>query len=397
MEHLARRVSELAESATIKMSQLARELKEQGNDVISLSLGEPDFDTPDHIIEAGIQALRDGHTHYTPVPGYAELREAIAAKLKRDNGLEYSANQVVVSTGAKQSIINVVLSLVDPGDEVIVPIPYWVSYEAMVHLAEGKMVTIESGVENDFKITPEQLEKAITDKTRLMIFSSPCNPSGSVYTKDELEGLAKVIARYPNFYVVSDEIYEHINFGGKHESIAQFPEVKDQIITVNGFSKGFAMTGWRLGYIAAPLWIAKGCSKIQGQFTSGANAAAQIAAVTAMNSDLSTTYAMREKFLERRDIIVGLMREIPGLVVNVPQGAFYIFPDVSHYFGMSYEGNTIKDADDLAMYLLKEAFVSTVSGAAFGDPNCIRISYAASEAQIRESVKRISEALAKLG
>ncbi len=396
MPHLSDRIANLHESATIKMAQLGRELKAQGHDVISLSLGEPDFVTPKHICEAAKSAIDQGFTFYTPVPGTIELRKAISAKFKRDNGLEYSPEQIVVSTGAKQSLINVVLCLVNPGEEVIVPAPFWVSYGAMVELAEGKMVNVFAGIDQDFKITPEQLEAAITPKTRMMIFSSPSNPSGSVYTKEELQALAKVLAKYPEIYIVSDEIYEYITYTGKHESIAQFPEVYNQTITVNGFAKGFAMTGWRVGYIGAPLWIAKACDKLQGQFTSGTCSIAQKAAEAALNSDMQPTWEMRDHFLRRRDLVVSALSEIPGLKVNTPPGAFYVFPDVSAYFGKTCDGETIKDADDLALFLLSKAHVSLVSGAAFGAPECVRISYAASDQQLTEACLRIKNALEKL-
>ncbi len=396
MPHLSDRIANLHESATIKMAQMGRELKAQGHDIISLSLGEPDFVTPTHIREAAKKAIDEGFTFYTAVPGTIELRKAIAAKFKRDNGLEYSPEQIVVSTGAKQSLINVVLCLVNPGDEVIVPAPFWVSYAAMVELAEGKMVNVFTNIEQDFKITAEQLEAAITPKTRMIIFSSPSNPSGSVYSKEELQSLAKVLAKYPEIYIVSDEIYEYINYDGKHESIAQFPEVFNQTITVNGFAKGFAMTGWRVGYIGAPLWIAKACDKLQGQFTSATCSIAQKAAEAALNGDMQPTWDMRDQFHHRRDMVIALLSEIPGLKVNTPPGAFYLFPDVSAYFGKSYNGETIKDADDLALYLLAEGLVSLVSGAAFGSPECVRISYAASEKQLTEACARIKAALAKL-
>ncbi|CAN5143801.1 pyridoxal phosphate-dependent aminotransferase [soil metagenome] len=396
MPHLSDRIANLHESATIKMAQMGRELKAQGKDIISLSLGEPDFVTPKHICEAAKTAIDQGFTFYTAVPGTIELRKAIADKFKRDNGLEYSPEQIVVSTGAKQSLINVVLCLVNPGEEVIVPAPFWVSYAAMVELAEGKMVNIFTGIEQDFKITPEQLEAAITPKTRMMIFSSPSNPSGSVYSKEELQGLAKVLAKYPEIYIVSDEIYEYINYDGKHESIAQFPEVFNQTITVNGFAKGFAMTGWRVGYIGAPLWIAKACDKLQGQFTSATCSIAQKAAEAALTSDMSPTWEMRDQFHRRRDMMIAQLSQIPGLKVNTPSGAFYLFPDVSAYFGKTYNGETIKDADDLALYLLAEAHVALVSGSAFGSPECIRISYAASDKQLTEACIRLKAALAKL-
>lgn len=396
MPHLSDRIANLHESATIKMAQLGRELKAQGHDVISLSLGEPDFVTPKHICEAAKQAIDEGFTFYTAVPGTIELRKAVSAKFKRDNGLDYSPEQIVVSTGAKQSLINVVLCLVNPGDEVIVPAPYWVSYAAMVELAEGKMVNIFTDINQDFKITPEQLEAAITPKTRMMIFSSPCNPSGSVYTKEELAGLAKVLAKYPDVFVVSDEIYEYINFDGKHESIAQFPEIYNQTITVNGFAKGFAMTGWRVGYIGAPLWIAKACDKLQGQFTSATCSIAQKAAEAALTGDMQPSYDMRDTFHRRRDMVISLLNEIPGIKTNTPPGAFYLFPDVSAYFGKTYNGETIKDADDLALYILAEAHVALVSGAAFGSPECVRISYAASDKQLVEACTRLKAALEKL-
>lgn len=396
MPHLSDRIANLHESATIKMAQLGRELKAQGKDIISLSLGEPDFVTPKHICEAAKKAIDEGFTFYTAVPGTIELRKAISAKFKRDNGLEYAPEQIVVSTGAKQSLINVVLCLVNPGDEVIVPAPYWVSYAAMVELAEGKMVNVFANIDQDFKITPAQLEAAITPKTRMIIFSSPSNPSGSVYSKEELQGLATVLAKHPQVFIVSDEIYEYINYDGKHESIAQFPEVYNQTITVNGFAKGFAMTGWRVGYIGAPLWIAKACDKLQGQFTSATCSIAQKAAEAALTSDMQPTWDMREHFRRRRDLVIGLLSEVPGLKVNTPPGAFYVFPDVSAYFGKTYNGENIKDADDLALFLLAEAHVSLVSGGAFGSPECVRISYAASDEQLAKACQRIQDALALL-
>lgn len=396
MEILSERINRLSESATIKMAQLGRELKAKGKDIINLSLGEPDFDTPEHIKQAGIKAINEGYTHYSPVPGYPELRKAICEKLKRDNGLVYSSDQIVVSTGAKQSLINVVLSIVNPGDEVIVPAPYWVSYAAMVQLADATMVNIPTSVETDFKFSAAQLEKAITPKTRMIIYSSPCNPTGTVFTKNELESYARVLAKYPDIYIVSDEIYEYITYTGKHESIAQFDFIKDRVIVVNGFSKGFAMTGWRLGYIAAPLWVAKACDKMQGQFTSGTCSIAQKAAEAAITSDLSATYRMRDAFRLRRDLIISLLATIPGFKVNNPQGAFYVFPDVSAYFGKTYDGDLIKDSDDFAMFLLKAAHVSTVGGKSFGDDNCVRLSYACSEDTIRKAVERIKHAVARL-
>ncbi|HXH20057.1 MAG TPA: pyridoxal phosphate-dependent aminotransferase [Chitinophagales bacterium] len=396
MEILSERISRMSESATIKMAQLGRELKAKGKDIINLSLGEPDFDTPEHIKQAGIKAINEGYTHYSPVPGYPELRKAICDKLKRDNNLSYSPEQIVVSTGAKQSLINVVLSIVNPGDEVIVPSPYWVSYAAMVQLAEATMVNIPTSVETDFKFTASQLEKAITPKTRMIIYSSPCNPTGTVFSKADLESYAMVLAKYPHVYIMSDEIYEYINYAGRHESIAQFDEVKERVIVVNGFSKGFAMTGWRLGYIAAPLWIAKACDKMQGQFTSGTCSIAQKAAEAAVTSDLAPTFKMRDAFRKRRDLILSLLKNVPGFRVNNPQGAFYVFPDVSAYFGKTYDGDLIKDSDDFAMFLLKAANVSTVGGKSFGDDNCIRLSYACSEDNIRKAVERIKNAVALL-
>lgn len=396
MEVLSERINRMSESATIKMAQLGRELKAEGKDIINLSLGEPDFDTPRHIKEAGIKAINEGYTHYSPVPGYPELRKAICQKLKRDNDLTYSSDQIVVSTGAKQSLINVVLSIVNPGDEVIVPSPYWVSYAAMVQLADATMVNIPTSVETEFKFTAAQLEKAITPKTRMIIYSSPCNPTGTVFTRDDLESYAKVLAKYPDVYIVSDEIYEYITYAGKHESIAQFDYIKNRVVVVNGFSKGFAMTGWRLGYIAAPLWIAKACDKMQGQFTSGTCSIAQKAAEVAVSGDLSPTYKMRDAFRQRRDLIASLLRNVPGFRVNNPQGAFYVFPDVSSWFGKTYDGDLIKDSDDFAMFLLKAANVSTVGGKSFGDDNCIRLSYACSEENIRKAVERIRNAVEQL-
>ncbi|MEX0811105.1 MAG: pyridoxal phosphate-dependent aminotransferase [Chitinophagales bacterium] len=396
MENLSRRISELHESATIKMAQLARELKTQGKDIISLSLGEPDFDTPQHIKDAAKKAIDDGYTSYPPVPGYTELRQAISEKFKRENKLDYAAEQIVVSTGAKQSLINVVLCLANPGDEIIIPEPYWVSYAAMAQLAEAKMVNISTNIDADFKITAEQLENAITDKSKLFMFSSPCNPTGSVYSRNELAALVEVFKKYPQLYIISDEIYEYINFEAGHESIGTFPEIADRVITVNGFSKGFAMTGWRVGYIGAPLWIAKACTKMQGQYTSGACSIAQKAAEAAIKSGADASKEMKAAFQRRRDMLIELLEAMPGLKVNRPKGAFYIFPDVSAFFGKSYDGEKIKDADDLCMYLLKEANVSLVTGSAFGAPNCLRISYAASEQDLRKAMSLIKDALGKL-
>lgn len=396
MEHLSQRITSLEESATLKMSALTRELKAKGIDVIDMSIGEPDFPTPQHIKEAAIKAINDGYTQYPPVPGYPELRKNIAAKLKRDNNLDFTADQIVVSTGAKQSLMNVLLCLINPGEEVIIPAPYWVSYAAMTQLAEGKMVNIFAGVEQDFKITAAQLEAAITPKTRAFLFSSPCNPTGSVYTKEELKALADVFAKHPEIYIISDEIYEYINFVGEHESIAQFEEIRERVIVVNGFSKGFAMTGWRLGYIAAPLWLAKACNKLQGQFTSGTCSIAQKAAETAISADLTPTYEMRDAFKRRRELIVGLLQEIEGFKVSVPTGAFYVFPDVSAYFGKTYNGETIKNAEDFAMFILAEANVALVTGDAFGNGNCVRLSFATADEKIVKAVTQIKAALAKL-
>jgi len=393
---LSDRVLAMEESATLKMAKLARELRDEGHDVIALSLGEPDFDTPDHIKSAAKKALDDGFTKYTPVPGLPELREAICRKFKRDNDLDFDVNQIVVSNGAKQSIANLCMALLNSGDEAIIFAPYWVSYSAIIKVAGGVPVPVKAGIEQDFKVTPEQLESSINDKTRVVLFSSPCNPTGSVYTHKELDAIANVISRYPNITVISDEIYEHINFTGKHVSIGSFEAVKDRTVTVNGFSKGFAMTGWRLGYIGAPQPIASACAKIQGQNTSGATSFGQKAAAYALDADMGPTNHMREAFYARRDIIISLLDVIPGVKVNRPTGAFYVFPDISAFFGLSYEGNSVDNSNDLAMYLLTEGHVATVAGSAFGDPECIRISYAASEEQIREAISRIGTALAKL-
>jgi aspartate aminotransferase len=378
------------------MTKKSRELQAQGKDIINLSIGEPDFNTPDFIKDAAKKAIDDNITRYTPVAGILELRKAISAKFKRDNNLNYSFDQVIVSTGAKQSIANVILSMVNPGEEVIVPIPYWVSYIETIKLAEGVPVTIPTSIESNFKISADQLRNAITSKTKMIIFSTPCNPSGTVYSKDELKALADVVIQYPDLYIVSDEIYEFIDFHGKHESMAQFEFIYDRVITVNGVSKGFAMTGWRIGYIGAPKWIADACEKMQGQFTSGACSIAQMASLEAVKANPSITFEMRDAFLKRRDLVLNLMKEIPGMKTNVPEGAFYIFPDISYYFGKSYSGYNIKNSHDLSMYLLEEGNVALVSGDAFGDNNCIRFSYATSEDKLIEAVKRIKEAFAKL-
>lgn len=389
----------MSESETLAMTAKARELKAQGKDVISLSIGEPDFNTPEVIKEAAKKAIDDNFTHYPPVPGYADTREAISHKFKRDNNLDYAPEQIVVSTGGKQALYQVVQVLVNPGDEVIIPTPFWVSYKEFVHLAEGVVVPLKTKIENKFKMTPEQLEAAITPKTKLIIFSSPSNPTGMLYSKEELKGLAQVIARHENVYVVCDEIYEHINYVGKHESIAQFPEIFDRVVTVNGLAKGFAMTGWRVGYIGAPLAIAKACNKLQGQVTSATCSIALKACVCAMEMDPTTSkdiINMRETFRKRRDMVYQLLSEIPGVKVAMPEGAFYFFPDVSSYYGKSFNGKKIENSTDMAFYLLNEANVATVMGSAFGDDTCIRLSYATSEDLLREALRRIKEALANL-
>ena len=396
MIRLSERLLTMEESATIAMSRKSRELKAQGKDIISLSLGEPDFFTPQFIKDAALEAMNNNFTMYTPVPGYDDLRESIALKFKRDNNLVYTKDQIVVSTGAKQSIANVVLSLINPGDEVIIPAPYWVSYLEIVKVAEGIPVIVHAGIENDFKITGAQLEAAITPKTKLMLFSTPCNPTGSVYSKDELKDLANVLQKYPSLIALSDEIYEHINFEGKHESLAQFPEIYDQVVTVNGVSKAWAMTGWRLGYIAAHKDIAAACDKVQGQFTSATCSITQKATIAAMNADPKVLDEMIGAFKSRRKLVLDALAEIPGLVSNKPGGAFYVFPNVSSFFGKSYNGKKISNSEELCMYLLEEGLVALVGGEAFGDPNCIRISYAASEKTLSEAMKRIKNALLNL-
>lgn len=396
MIQLSERLLAMQESATIAMSRKSRELKAEGKDIISLSLGEPDFFTPQFIKDAAVDAMENNFTMYTPVPGYDDLRESISMKFKRDNGLDYTKDQIVVSTGAKQSIANVVLSIVGPGDEVIVPAPYWVSYVEIVKVAEGTPVVINAGIENDFKINGKQLEAAITPKTKMLIFSTPCNPTGSVYTKEELKDLADVLKKYPHIVVIADEIYEHINFIGKHESLAQFPEVYNQVVTINGVSKAWAMTGWRLGYIGAPKVIADACNKVQGQFTSGTCSITQKAAIAAMKADPSVLNDMIAAFNNRRKLVLSALNDMPGVNANVPVGAFYVFPEISSFFGKSFNGFTVHNADDICLYLLAEALVALVTGDAFGDPNCIRISYAASEETLTEAMKRIKVALAKL-
>ncbi len=385
------------EPETLKMAKLGRELRARGIDVTDLSLGEPDFDTPDHIKESAKHAIDANYSHYTPVAGYLDLREAVCTKLMRDNGLAYTPDQIVASTGAKQSIANIVLAIVDAGDEVIIPTPYWVTYSEIVRLAGGSVKLVKTTLESGFKITPAQLEAAITDKTRLFMFSSPSNPTGCLYSKDELEALANIFKKHPQVFIMSDEIYEHINFQGKHESIAQFNFIKEQVVIINGLSKGFAMTGWRLGYIAAPVTLAKACEKIQGQFTSGPNSITQRAAITALTGDLRPTEEMVQEFSKRRTRVMELLAGMPGVICNEPPAAFYVFPDVHSYFGRKTpDGTTIENADDLCMYFLNTAHVSTVTGSAFGEPNCIRISFANSLDKIEAGFSKIKNALATL-
>ena len=393
MNLLSARINSLPVSATLAMAAKARELKTKGIDVIGLSLGEPDFDTPEFIKNAAIQAVQDNWNSYSPVDGYADLKSAICNKFKRDNNLDYNPNQIVVSTGAKQSIANVCMVLLDPEDEVLLPAPYWVSYSAIVTLSEAKSIIIPSSIDNDFKITPEQLEAAITPKTKLVMFNSPNNPSGTIYTEVEYRALGKVLEKYPNIFILSDEIYEHINYGVPHFSIASIPELYDRTITVNGVAKAFAMTGWRIGYIGAPEWLAKACNKMQGQITSGANCIAQRATIVAVDAQVSQIQYMVDEFAKRRKIIIELLNKIPGIKINRPQGAFYVFPDVSYYFGKVLSGKKINDASDFALYLLENAHVATVTGDAFGNADCIRISYAASEKNIRIAIDRIAKAL----
>ncbi len=397
MENVSQRVSSLAISQTLEMSQKSRDLQAQGIDVINLSVGEPDFNTPQHIKEAAIKAINDNYSHYSPVPGYPELLKAISGKLKRENNLEYGTDQIIVSNGAKHSLANVILSIVNKGDEVIVPAPYWVSYVEQVKLAEGKNVIIETSIDSDFKITPEQLKNAITPKTKAMFLCSPSNPSGSLYSKNELKALAEVVANSGvDMFILSDEIYEHINFVGKHESIAQFDFIRDKVIIINGVSKGYAMTGWRIGYIAAPKWIAKACNKIQGQLTSGASSISQMASVVALNTESTDITKMVTAFKRRRDLVVKLTREIEGFKVNVPEGAFYLFPEVKSFFEKSDGERTIKDASDLSIYILEKAHVATVPGSAFGSPDYLRFSYAASDEKLQEAIKRMKTVLEKL-
>jgi len=395
--YLSDRINNLSESATLKMTKLGRELAAKGINVISLSVGEPDFNTPDNVKEAAKRALDENYTRYSPVPGYPELRRAIADKLKKENGLHYDPAQIVVSTGAKQSLSNVVLTLVNPGEEVVIPTPYWVSYSEMVTLAGGRSVFIETDIASDFKITPGQLESAVSPKTKLFMFSSPCNPTGSVYSRAELAALAEVFEKHPNVFILSDEIYEHINFVNRHESIAQFDSIRDRVILVNGFSKAFAMTGWRLGYIAANREIAAANDKLQGQTTSGTCSIAQRAGITAYADGLDSVKKMREAFLRRRQLVYRLLNDIPGVRTNLPEGAFYFFPEISSFFGKKApDGSTIRDSADLALYLLNEGHVATVDGSSFGNNNYIRLSYAASDEKLKEALRRIREALGKL-
>ena len=393
---LAQRLNSITEPQTIKMAKLSRELKAKGINIVDLSLGEPDFKTPEHICNAAIKAMNDGFTKYPPVAGFPDLLEAISAKLKRDNNLDYAPNQVIVSTGAKQSLANAILCLVDPGDEVIIPTPYWVTYAALVQMAQGTVKFVHCGIENDFKITPEQLEAAITVKTKLFIFSSPCNPTGSVYSRAELAGLVEVFKRHPQVAIISDEIYEYINYTGHHESIAQFEEIKDRVVIINGMSKGFAMTGWRLGYLAGPRALVQACEKYQSQITSGTNSIAQKASVAALISDLAPTYKMVDAFKQRREFVIGALKKMPGVKCNDPEGAFYAFPDISSFFGSSFGEYKINNDEDFSMYLLNEAHVATVCGSAFGEPNCIRLSFATSMTNLMEANERIKKALEKL-
>lgn len=395
--YLSNRINNLSESATLKMTKLGRELAAKGINVISLSVGEPDFNTPEHVKEAAKKALDENYTRYSPVPGYPDLRQAIVDKLKNENNLDYDIAEIVVSTGAKQSLSNVILTLINPGDEVIIPTPYWVSYSEMVTLADGKSVFIDTDIDSDFKITPQQLEAAITPQTKLFMFSSPCNPTGSVYSKDELAALVAVFEKYPNIFILSDEIYEHINFVDKHESIAQFDSVKDRVIIVNGFSKAYAMTGWRLGYIAANKEIAAANDKLQGQTTSGTCSISQRAGIVAYSAGLDSVHAMKEAFVRRRQLVYDLLNEIPGVKTNLPEGAFYFFPEISSFFGKKdQDGNVIKNSSDLALYLLNVGHIATVGGDSFGNDNYIRLSYAASDDNLREALRRMKEALGKL-
>ena len=394
--HFSSLLDRFAEPETLKMAKLGRELRAKGIDVIDLSLGEPDFDTPQHIKDAAIKAINDNWSHYTPVAGFADLREAVCTKLKRDNNLDYKPENIITSTGAKQSLANAILAVVDDGDEVVVPTPYWVTYSELVKIARGVVVQVSTSLESGFKVTPAQLEAAITEKTTLFMFSSPCNPSGAVYSKAELEGLANVLRKYPNVYIIADEIYEYINFVGKHESLAQFTDLKERIILINGLSKGFAMTGWRLGYIAANVDVAKACEKLQGQFTSATCSITQKAAVVALTTDLKPSMEMAEEFTRRRAKVMEIIKDVPGIKCSEPEGAFYIFPDVSSYYGKTYGENVITNSADFSMYLLNVAHVSSVMGEAFGEPKCVRFSFANSMVNIERAWVRIIDALAKL-
>ncbi|MGD2035657.1 MAG: pyridoxal phosphate-dependent aminotransferase [Bacteroidales bacterium] len=396
MEQVSARLASLSPSATMAMNQAGKDLKAKGVDVINLSVGEPDFNTPDHIKEAGKKAIDDNFSFYPPAPGFPELRKAISEKFKRENGLDYTPEQIVVSAGAKNSLVNVILSLIDKDDEVIVPSPYWVTYVEQVKLAEGKNIIIRGTIENDFKITPEQVEKAITPKTRALLLCSPSNPTGSFYSKAELEAIAGVIEKHPDVFVITDEIYEHINFVGKHESIGQFDSIKDRVVIVNGVSKAYAMTGWRIGYIAAPLWLAKACTKLQGQMLTGPTTNAQMAAITALKEDQSCVKEMLVAFKRRKELIMNLLKEVPDIEVSEPEGAFYVFPKIDSYFGKSFNGNKIGSSTDLCLYLLNEGHIATVPGEAFGEPTCIRISFATSDDKITEAIKRMKNALAAL-
>ncbi len=398
MEKVSDRLAVLSVSQTLAMTQKSRELIAQGKDIINLSIGEPDFDTPEHIKEAGKKAIDDNFSHYSPVPGFADLREAVSNKFKRENKLDFSPEQIVVSGGAKQSIANVALSILNKGDEVIVPAPYWVSYVEIIKMAEATNIIINATIDNDFKVTPEQIEAAITPKTKAFLFSSPSNPTGSLYTKEELRTMALVFEKYPDIIIISDEIYEHINFIGQHESIAQFKNIKDRVVVVNGVSKGYAMTGWRIGFIGAPLWIAKACTKLQGQYTSGASSIAQKASVEALNSEKSSVIIaeMLTVFKRRRDLVLDLLNNIKGFKINKPQGAFYVFPDISYFFGKSNGNEKINNATDLSMYLLNNANVATVTGSAFGSPECLRLSYATSDERLIEALTRIKSSVEKL-
>ncbi len=393
---LAQRLNSVTEPQTIKMAKLSRELKAKGVNIIDLSLGEPDFRTPEFICEAGINAINNGFTKYPPVAGFADLLEAISLKLKRDNNLDYAANEIIVSTGAKQSLYNAVMSIVDPGDEVIIPTPFWVTYATQAQMAGGVVKYIQCGIENDFKLKPEQLEAAISSKTKLFMYSSPCNPTGSVYTYEELAGLAEVFKRHPQVAIISDEIYEYINYSGHHVSIAQFTELRDRVVVINGMSKAFAMTGWRLGYMAGPRELVQACEKLQAQSTSGASSITQKASVAALLGDLGPTYKMVEAFKERRNYIVGALQKIPGMKCNNPQGAFYAFPDISSFYGAKFGDTVISNAEELSMYLLNEAHVATVCGSAFGDGNCIRLSFATSMTNLMDATERIASALGRL-